>query len=435
MSEFTPVLITLPNATAPALSAEILPYGLFVRSIYVVADGKTHVRDIVVNPFDPKENAKGRSFLNPVVGRYTNRVPAEKMTVERLGAKAEVTPIATESPTVSLHGGPKGFDIAIWEHVPVKQATLFSSSETEALPEGSAAIFRHISPDGDEGYPGKLTTEVLFAIVPPSKNQPFQLGSVLIVYRYKVEGKDGADIVTPVNLTHHWGFNLDASLTAPGEPTPDVKSQLLTIKAENTLELDSVGLATGKLSPTAGTPYEHNDTPIGQNFPSKGYDEFYLINPVAPPDAQPTRLSLSNVGGTNLVEPLLTSGPGNHPVVLRSTKTGLKLGFDSNREFEHGRVFNSGRPIRLTVRELVRRSMEDPRMERDTRRMVSVKVHCVGAIVSYYAITAGAFLEFHDPLAAWLHSYGAEPHVIDTLLHSSELGHAYVRLDVLYEKP
>ncbi|CCO30323.1 hypothetical protein BN14_04350 [Rhizoctonia solani AG-1 IB] len=92
MSEFTPVSITLPGA-GPVLSAEILPYGLFVTSISVVADGKTH--DIVVNPFDPKENAKSRGFLNPVVGRYTNRVPAKKMTVEKLGAKADVTPIAT----------------------------------------------------------------------------------------------------------------------------------------------------------------------------------------------------------------------------------------------------------------------------------------------------------------------------------------------------
>lgn len=131
---------------------------------------------------------------------------------------------------MSLHGGPKGFDIAIWEHIPTKQATLFSSIETGALAEGSAAIFRHVSPDGDEGYPGKLTTEVLFALVSPGEGAASQLGSVLIVYRYKVEGKDGAAAVTPVNLTHHWGFNLDASLTKPGEPTPDVKTQLLTIK-------------------------------------------------------------------------------------------------------------------------------------------------------------------------------------------------------------
>ncbi|CAE6413583.1 unnamed protein product [Rhizoctonia solani] len=407
MSEFTPVSITLPGAS---LSAEILPYGLFVRSINVVADGKTH--DIVVNPFDPKENAKGRAFLNPVVGRYTNRVPAKTMTVEKQGAKAEVTPIATESPTVSLHGGPKGFDIAIWEHIPTKEAVLFSPAEARALPEGSAAVFRHISPDGDEGYPGKLTTEVLFAIAPPPQNQASQVGSVLIVYRYKVEGKDGAATVTPVNLTHHWGFNLDASLTPPGEPTPDVKTQLLTIKAENTLELDSVGLATGKLSPTAGTPYEHNDTPIGHNFPAKGYDEFYLINPVAPSGAQPTRVPLSSIAGINLVQPLLVSGPDNHPVVLRSTKTGLRLGLDSNQ---------------AGVQLWTSNSLDGS----GTRK----KIHGGSADGTGYTAHAGAFLEFHDPLAAWLHSYGANPHVIDTLLHSSELGHAYVRLDVLYEKP
>ncbi|CUA75897.1 hypothetical protein RSOLAG22IIIB_01898 [Rhizoctonia solani] len=410
MSEFTPVLITLPNATAPALSAEILPYGLFVRAIYVVADGKTH--DIVVNPFDPKENGNSRAFLNPVVGRYTNRVPAKPMTVEKLGAKAEVTPIATESPTVSLHGGPKGFDVAIWEHIPTKEAVLFSSAEAGALPEGSAAVFRHISPDGDEGYPGKLTTEVLFAIAPPAKNQPSQVGSVLIIYRYKIEGKDGAATVTPVNLTHHWGFNLDASLTPPGEPTPDVKTQLLTIKADNTLELDSVGLATGKLSPTAGTPYEHNDTPIGHNFPAKGYDEFYLINPVAPPGAQPTRVPLSNIAGTNFVQPLLVSAPDNHPVVLRSTKTGLKLGLESNQ---------------AGVQLWTSNSLDGS----GTRK----KIHGGSADGTGYTAHAGAFLEFHDPLAAWLHDYGANPHVIDTLLHSSELGHAYVRLDVSYEKP
>ncbi|KAG9125687.1 hypothetical protein FRC07_006632 [Ceratobasidium sp. 392] len=412
MSEFTPVLITLPGEAAPTLSAEILPYGLFVRSIYVVADGKTH--DIVINPFDPKENGKQRGWLNPVVGRYTNRVPAKTMKVERNGVTAEVTPIATESPTVSLHGGPKGFDVAIWEHITTKSATLYSPKELNSLAEGSAAIFRHVSPDGDEGYPGKLTTEVLFALVPPSKGTPpDQLGSLLLVYRYKVEGADGKPVVTPVNLTHHWGFNLDASYTQPGEPTPDVKSQLLTIKADNTLELDSVGLATGKLLPTKGTPYEHNETPIGHNFPEKGYDEFYLINPVAPPGAQPTRLPLDNVAQTTLVESLVyDAGKDNHPVALRSKKSGIKLGFESNQagvQLWTGNSLNG----------------------EGTRK----KIHGGSADGKGYTAAAGAFLEFHDPLAAWLHDYGTNPHVIDTLIESNDCGHAYVRLDVSYEKP
>jgi len=408
MSEFTPVSITLPGAS---LSAEILPYGLFVRSINVVADGKTH--DIVVNPFDPKENGKSRGWLNPVVGRYTNRVPAKTLSVERKGVTANVTPIATESPTVSLHGGPKGFDIAIWEHIPTDSATLYSPAELGALPSGAAAIFRHVSPDGDEGYPGKLTTEVLFALVPPTAGKSSQLGSLLLIYRYKVEGANGAPTVTPVNLTHHWGFNLDASLTKPGELTTDVKTQLLTIKADNTLELDSVGLATGKLSPTAGTSYEHNDTPIGHNFPSKGYDEFYLINPVAPAGAQPTRLPLQNLAQTNYVQSLVAAPvPDTHPVILRSTKTGLKLGFESNQ---------------AGVQLWTSNSLDGS----GTRK----EIHGGSADGSGYTAHAGAFLEFHDPLAAWMHSYGAEPHVIDTLIHSDDLGHAFVRLDVSYEKP
>ncbi|QRV89547.1 hypothetical protein RhiJN_17565 [Ceratobasidium sp. AG-Ba] len=412
MSQFTPVLITLPNETAPALSAEILPYGLFVRSIYVVADGKTH--DIVINPFDPKENGDKRGWLNPVVGRYTNRVPAKTMTIERNGTSAEVTPIATESPTVSLHGGPKGFDVAIWEHLPDGTATLFSPAELKALAPGSAAIFRHVSPDGDEGYPGKLTTEVLFAIVPPSKGTPAdQLGSVLIVYRYKVEGPDGKPAVTAVNLTHHWGFNLDASYTQPGEATPDVKSQLLTIRADSTLDLDEVGLATGKLLPTKGTPYEHNDTPVGQNFPAKGYDEFYLINPVAPPDAQPTRVALDNVAQATYVESLVhTPAKDTHPVILRSKKSGIKLGLESNQ---------------AGVQLWTGNSLDGS----GTRK----KIHGGSKDGSGYTAQAGVFLEFHEPLAAWLHSYGANPHVIDTLIDDKDLGNTYVRLDVSYQKP
>lgn len=73
-------------------------------------------------------------------------------------------------------------------------------------------------------------------------------------------------------------------------------------------------------------------------------------------------------------------------------------------------------------------------MEADTRRMVRYYVLFVGSS-RLTLVSAGAFLEFHDPLAAWMHSYGADPHVIDTLIHSSDLGHAYVRLDVSYEKP
>jgi aldose 1-epimerase len=105
-----------------------------------------------------------------------------------------------ENPKVSLHGGPTGFDAVMWSTLSREEKPeLFSSAETEQIrsfPEKSYAVFRLVSPDGDQGYPGELLNEVLIALVPSSTGK---LGTVVIVYRSKLNGKVKA--VTPVNLT------------------------------------------------------------------------------------------------------------------------------------------------------------------------------------------------------------------------------------------
>jgi aldose 1-epimerase len=83
---------------------------------------------------------------------------------------------------------------------------LFSDSEKAsiaALP--SSAVFKLVSPDGDQGYPGNLLLEVLFAVSPavskPGNNSENRhVGSVYIVYRAKLISGDKVQ-VTPVNLT------------------------------------------------------------------------------------------------------------------------------------------------------------------------------------------------------------------------------------------
>jgi aldose 1-epimerase len=125
--------------------------------------------------------------------------------------------VVKEGERVSLHGGPTGFDALPWKLLtPDDPPTLFSAKELAHIPLTSApsshAVFRLVSADGDQGFPGKLVTEVLVALIEPgeqdrkyrkpgdtAENEEYDLGSVVFVYRAKLD--EGNKIVTPVNLT------------------------------------------------------------------------------------------------------------------------------------------------------------------------------------------------------------------------------------------
>lgn len=121
-----------------------------------------------------------------------------------------------ENPRVSLHGGPKGFDASPWTLLtPETPSILFTAAELAHVPitspPSSHAIFRLVSPDGDQGYPGKLILEALVGLVGPGEQarkylqagdvaEEYDLGSVVLVYRAKLDEPD-KKVVTPVNLT------------------------------------------------------------------------------------------------------------------------------------------------------------------------------------------------------------------------------------------
>ena len=119
--------------------------------------------------------------------------------------------LSNESPTVSLHGGPHGFDEKTFEVIKSPEdLRLFSASEKSVIKKGavaSYALFKYTSPDGDQGYPGELYTEVLVGLTEPAASQvagpndEVDLGSIFVVYRAIVSSKDGSKVVTPVNMT------------------------------------------------------------------------------------------------------------------------------------------------------------------------------------------------------------------------------------------
>ncbi|EJD07057.1 galactose mutarotase-like protein [Fomitiporia mediterranea MF3/22] len=419
---FTPLVLALPSLT-PSLAIEILPHGLTIHRIIVQADGKTH--DILIGPEKPEDFlSEFHKYHNTIVGRYTNRVPVGEHQIERGGFKSQFVAQGNQKdPKVSLHGGPKGFDDVDWEPIDPFSSTLFSDEEKVSIGSIPAAvIFRYTSPDGDQGFPGTLLNEVLIGLVNPSQvaidnaKQEYPLGSILFVYRAKlIEEKK----VTPVNLTQHWGFNLEASLQGD-ESTHNVKDHNLHIKSGHSVELDPSFLSTGKLNPVQGTPRDHKSKRIGDQWPNDGYDEFYVFEKSAPTPI-PTRIPLSEFPKMDLIQDVIhprqadPSSPSSPPVVeLSSDKSGLNLSFFTNQS---GVQFYSGNLI----------------LPDSSRKRIHGGSGQLGKGDGYKP-GAAAFLEFHEPLAAWLHPETSLSGN-DTLLASGELYNNFVKLDVTYKNP
>ncbi|KAA1476245.1 galactose mutarotase-like protein [Dentipellis sp. KUC8613] len=441
---FSPILLALPSLT-PSLALEVLPHGVTLHRLFVQTDGRTH--DLLVGPEDPKGHL-AQKYTNTLIGRYTNRVPVGTHTVSSNGATAQVTPQANSSatPTVSLHGGPAGYDAATWDVFPLDAVagtaasspisslsaasppgSLFTPAELATfqttLPQGASALFRHVSPDGDQGYPGTLLLEVVVGLLPPqapsARAGEFHLGSVVLLYRAKLLDA-GAKTVTPINLTQHWGFNLEASLK--GDTDLSVKGHELTIKASDTVDIDDAGLPTGALSPVKGTAHEHHKKLIGDRFPEggistlgDGYDHFYVFEKrEQPPTAAHHIPTAAFTPEADFVKDVLGARPQEGIVELASQKSGLRLVFNSNQS---GVQFYSNN---LATGDGARK-----------------KIHGGSGNAGPgegYGPGSAVFLEFHEPHASFLYP-SLNPSGDDTLLHSDEVYNNFVRVDVLYKSP
>ncbi|KAF9514624.1 hypothetical protein BS47DRAFT_1294915 [Hydnum rufescens UP504] len=411
------VLYPEDGSFSPPLALELLPYGLTLNKILINGDGKTH--DIVIGPYVLEDHKKSRRFQNTIIGRYSNRLPVGNHDIEKGGSKEVVAPIANENTNVSLHGGPVGFDQAAFTPVDsINSSKLFTQKELTALiaHAPSATLFTHTSPAGDQGYPGELFIEVIVALSNSSRTwdpvtRERSLGSVILLYRAIVRSPNGTRVITPVNLTHHWGFNLDASYALPNGRTPDIKNHRLFIDAKHVLAGDRTLLPTGELVDTKSTTFDFSDPnprTIGERYPDDGgYDHYWLFTSDTP--RQPAHVPLKGLvdGHQDLITSIFSSTPR---VQLISGKSDLKLLFSTN---QRGVQFYSGGGLD----------------ESGTRK----RIHGGSEIGPGYPSSSAAFLEFHAPHAAFLHAFpGATDENADTILSSDELYNHWVRLEILH---
>ena len=235
--------------TGSGATMRVMSYGATIVSLQV--PDRDGVLDDVVLGYDTLEGYLHDSFyLGSVIGRYGNRIARGRFVLDGL----EYT-LATNDGENHLHGGRRGFDKQIW------RATTASSSQ------GPCVAFKLVSPDGDEGYPGRLEAEVRYTLS--------ERADVIVDYRATT------DRATVVNLTQHSYFNLAGSRAA------NVMGHELTFWAAHFLPVSALLIPTGVIAPVANTPFDFRAaTPLGARIDepheqlriARGYDHTFVID-------------------------------------------------------------------------------------------------------------------------------------------------------------
>ena len=244
----TPVdLYTLRNASG--LEARIMTYGGIIVSLKT-PDRSGKLADIVLGFDSLSGYLKDSPYFGAVIGRYENRIARGRFTLD---GKTYQLPI--NNPPNSLHGGTRGFDKVVWD------AT--TSSDDIGLVK---LALNHVSPDGDQGYPGTVRVQVTYTLTDSN--------ALAVTYRATT------DKATPINLSQHSYFNLT------GDAQRDILGHVLTLNADRYTPVDTTLIPTGEIASVAGTPFDfRSPTAIGARIDARdeqlrrgrGYDHNFVL--------------------------------------------------------------------------------------------------------------------------------------------------------------
>jgi aldose 1-epimerase len=240
------VLVDLYTLTSGKIEVRIMTYGGIIVSIKT-PDRSGKVEDVALGFDDLNGYISGgnKPFFGGIIGRYANRLAHGRFSLH--GKQFQITKNDGDN---ALHGGGRGFDKTVWD--------------AKQVPDG--VELTHVSPDGDQGFPGVLTATVRYTLK----------GDEL-----RIEYSATTDKDTVVNLTNHSYFNLS------GEGSGEILKQEVTINADKFTPVDATLIPTGKLESVDGSPFDFRKATaigarIGQNNEQlkfgKGYDHNWVLN-------------------------------------------------------------------------------------------------------------------------------------------------------------
>ena len=224
--------------------AEVTNYG--GRLVRILVPGKNDDLVSVIKGYDNLEGflLDGGNYLGATCGRFANRIAKAKFV-----AGGEDFNLAANNGDNSLHGGIDGFHVQLWD----------------AWIEGDAVIMEYVAKDGEEGFPGELSVEVMF-----TWSETCELSMLVTANTTKP---------TPVNITNHAYFNLN------GEG--DILGHEMRINGNRYIPILADAIPTGEIRLVNGTAFDFTSAKaIGKDIESgeeqllngNGYDHCFVLN-------------------------------------------------------------------------------------------------------------------------------------------------------------
>ncbi|HOU53672.1 MAG TPA: aldose epimerase family protein [Myxococcota bacterium] len=255
------------------MTARIITYGATLTELWV-PDRDGVLGDVVLG-FDDLEGYRTRSpYFGAIVGRVANRIAGGRFRLDGVEYR-----LATNNGPNFLHGGQRGFDKVVW------------SARTATGEHDASVRLTYVSPDGEEGFPGTLTVQVVYTLTDDD---------VL-----RLDYTATTDRPTPVNLSNHTYWNLR------GEG--DILGHVLWMDADAYTPVDETLIPTGQIAPVRGTPMDFTTpTPVGARIDQVpgipvGYDHNFVLRSGGGRLALALRLSEPTTG--RLME-MWTTEPG-----------------------------------------------------------------------------------------------------------------------------
>ncbi|HET6145654.1 MAG TPA: aldose epimerase family protein [Candidatus Acidoferrales bacterium] len=260
------------------MEVAIADYGATIVSLKV-PDRFGNVEDVILGYDNISGYIGDTQYLGASIGRYANRIGQGEFVLD--GTEYA---LSRNDGKNTLHGGFQGFNKKLW------RARLVRGTE-------ETIEFQYESPDGEEGFPGTLTTRIVFTLTATNK--------------LRINYRSTTDKPTVVNLTNHAYFNL------AGPHGPDILEHKLSLNANYFLPCNKTQIPTGEIASVRNTPFDFRaSTAIGAHIHDqseqlrigKGFDHNWILNAKRNNEMAPAAEVIEPISGRTMR--IFTTEPG-----------------------------------------------------------------------------------------------------------------------------